>query len=55
MPKYKIHYSIKGEIEIDASNEDEAIQKFYDRVGITTDEIYENATDDVVHYAEIEE
>lgn len=42
MAKYTIHYSLKGEITIEASSSDEAAQNFHDRCGCSTDEIYEN-------------
>lgn len=54
MPKYIVYYSLKGEIVVEADSLDNATQKFYDRVGFSEDDIYENAINEVVNYVEEE-
>lgn len=41
MPKYKIKYLFQGEIELEADNKDDALEKFHDGVGFSNDDLYE--------------
>lgn len=53
MSKFKVIYTMTGEVEIEASSFDEAVQNFNDRCGVTEDTIYENLDNNpVVDYIE---
>lgn len=53
MSKFKIVYTMSGEVEIDAENMDEAVEKFDNGVGFSNDDIYENLDNNpIVDYAE---
>lgn len=41
MAKFKVKYSIQGEIEIEADDERSAISNFEDEVGFSEDDLYD--------------
>jgi hypothetical protein len=42
MTKFKVRYVIEGEIEIEADDRTQAMGNFFDRVGFSEDDLYEN-------------
>lgn len=42
MAKFKVRYTIEGEIEIEAKDKTQVMSYFLDKVGFSEDDIYEN-------------